>query len=206
VLQTASDVISETESSRDLLIVNGTVTETITHGAGASLITPTSFLMSSDLVTGPKSAHRDEGPSKATQAANRPPKSGSKENILGVAIGISLGGAFLSTVVLFVIIHVIKRRRRAQFYSQSSPRIMAQAAKVAMIDENVSRLSDRTKTIRPVEAGTTPRHSWLRYSTLPEVVHEMGCGEDDDNDDSRLAEVSLTNVWKSKRRPLSSYF
>ena len=125
-----------------------------------------------------------------------------KDHVLGVAIGTALGVAFIAMVILLVIISVIKQRRRKRMWRDSGPRVLEQAAKVAFTDESVSGSSNEKSTIRPVEAGRTPRNSWFRYSSSPEVVHEMSAGEDEP---SQLAS-NLMVMLKPKRPPVSSHF
>ena len=124
------------------------------------------------------------------------------EHIIAIAIGTALGGALIAVVILLVAIRIIKRRRRAQFFNRSAPAVLQHAAKVAPVDESVAGSSNGKSTIRPVEAGSTPRNSWFRYSNLPEVVHEMGGNEEE----CASLGSNLISLFKPKRRPLSSHF
>lgn len=116
--------------------------------------------------------------STTRQDRNGPPTATNRRGpdaILGIAIGTSLGGAFLAAAILFVVITLLRQRRKKRTRRQPMPGVVEveQAAKFTVVSDRISDSSQKRSTIRPVEIGSTPRNSWFRYSTLPEVVHEI---------------------------------
>jgi hypothetical protein len=123
---------------------------------------------------------------------------------LEIAIEGSLGGAFIAAVILFILIAVIKQRRRAKRQGHKRSHFPEQAAKIAIADQDVLAPLQERSTVRVVEMSSTLRSSCFRHSSVPEVLHEMSVG--DHLLDPEPATPGIFAFWRLKRRPLSSRF